>query len=450
MHPDEADNGDVRSVWDSLLWSMTEIGRASKYQTIKEPLALLGLSYVRRRDEVEVALSDPASKPSRIALELVETIEKHSCLEGQPFSKHLLSDLAQVEPTVISRWLAYGAEDWPLVGFCDWYTAKLDELGFDGHHDTPSSVSQLVASLFADRSFQSVSDPACGTGGLLAAAAEHIRGEKLIGQEMSSEAWAWANMRFLVCGLNDIALTMGNALADQSFLRLASERGCDLVLTNPPFGMHLDSQTVSLLSQHTKDLIGLPTGRPHSETAFVQEIFLSLSESGAAAVIVPNGFLFRGGIDQRLRKALIRSDAVQAIIGLPARLFAPRTTIEASIVVLNRAKSDIRSKGHVLFLDARRLGRREGVRVLLDDEAIRGITIAFSEWKTERGFSEIVELEKLEAEDFSLSPAHYVEPASPSVTVKPIDRRSNIIELDERYATLHQEYEALRSRLARS
>lgn len=445
MRHNEINNGNAKSVWDQQLRSMTEISGASMY-SLKEPLALLGLTYICQRDGI--ALSNRIVAEQANIISLAEAVEKHNGLEGQPFRGYLLSGLKYVEPAVISSWLEVGAGAWSLAGFCEWYTAKLDELGFADRHDTPSSVSRLIASLFADRVFGSVLDPACGTGGLLAAAAEHAApGADLFGHEMSGEAWAWANMRLLVCGLKDITLTTGNALIDQTFARRASDRGFDIIMTNPPFGMHLDPRAVSLLSRQAGKLIGSPA-RLSSEATYIQEVFGSLSCSGMAAVIVPNGFLVRGGVDRRLREALVHRDAVQAVIGLPARLFAPGTMIETAILVLNRGKVD-NERERILFLDARGLGSRRGGRAVLDDEAVWRIKTACSEWKAEEGFSEIVPLKKLDLEGLSFSPAHYVKPVHSPATTNFIDRRSRIIELDERYATLLQEYETLRSQLAR-
>ena len=131
---------------------------------------------------------------------------------------------------------------------------------------------------------------------------------------------------------------------------------------------------------------------------------------------------------------------------MPARLFAPSTAIEAAILVLNKRKADQR-RDHVLFLDARDLGQRDSARVALPDAAIEQISTAYREWKTEQGFSEIVALQDLTAEAFSLSPSRYVQPAPTQTTVSFSDRRILINELDQRCADLQQEYETLRIKL---
>jgi type I restriction enzyme M protein len=445
MHSDESQDSFFIGEWEKRLWAMTEIGRASKYEAFKDPLALLALTYLKRRDRLPMAHA--SDEPLSIARRLAEVIEKHSGSQEQPFSQSLLGGLSNIEPGVLADWLRIASENWPLEGFDEWFTAKLDELGFARHHDTPSSLSRLVASLFADRSPHTILDPACGTGGFLAAMAKEIGQAALFGQEMSSEACAWARLRFLVLGLRHIKLATGNALTDPAFTRLVPKQGFDLVLANPPFGMHLDPRTTSLLSRHSSHLTPVLSGRISSETAYVQVILESLSDSGVGAVIVPKGFLFRGGTDQRLREALVRNDVVQAIVGLPERLFAPGTTIESAILFLSRRKID-NQKERILFLDARKLGRREGVRVVLDDDSARRIRTGFTTWRDEPGFARVVSSSELDHASFSFSPARYIEPAAGPTTMSPDRRRSRIEELDAHYAELCGEYEAVRSRLA--
>ena len=446
MSPSDSRGDDAQSKWDHLLSSMIKIGRGSKYQDLKEPLALLGLSHVCQQDQV--TLNELRSDPLAVAHKFAEAIEERLGLGGKPFSQHLLSALSQVEKPVISSWIESITRHSPDSSFCGWYTNKLDELEIAGHHDTPASVSRLIAALFADRTFGSIFDPSCGTGALLAAVAKNNEKAKLLGQEMNSEAWAWANMRLLVCKLKNINLSLGNALVDGPFADFDSSDEFDLVLTNPPFAMRLNDQIRSLLSLRSDEIFGKSTSSLSSETAYVHEIFRSLSKSGMAAVIIPNGFLFRRGNDQKLRDILIhKEDAVEAVIGLPAGLFAPSTNIETSIIILNRWKSCKKRKRHVLFIDARKLGRRENFRVFLDDDAAKRIQNAFIEGNEERGFSQLVAHEKLVGEECSLSPADYVKPLPSSPKVSFSDRRARIVELEEQYREMCEEYEALRSQL---
>jgi type I restriction-modification system DNA methylase subunit len=435
------------SEWERRLQAMADIGRASKYQGFKDPLALLGIIYLQRQERIPGA--DATSDPLTAALRLGEDIENRRGLQGQPLSRSLLSGLSSVAASVLAGWLEIASGSGPSEGFAEWFAAKLDELGLAYQYDTPSSLSRLVASLFAGRSPSTIFDPACGTGGLLAAMAEQFGQATFLGQEINSEAYAWARLRFLVLGLRNVELALGNPLIDQAFDRLQPRNGFDLILTNPPFGRLADPSRTPLRPHRPKNLSVELSGRLSSEATYIKKIVGSLSSSGVAAVIVPNGFLSRGGADQKLREALVGNDAVQAIVGLPERLFAPGTAIETAILILDREKPD-HQKGRVLFVDVRRLGRRHGNRVVLDDDTAERIKSSYSEWQDEEGFSQIVSFEGLDPKSFSFSPALYVKQPTRTTKMSPDDQRSRIVELEARYAMLCQEYEAVRSRLARS
>ena len=206
-------------------------------------------------------------------------IEVRGELEGHLISDTLLSGLTGLRPDVISEWLFIASEDRPLEGFAEWFTEKLDGLEFARHHDTPLSLSRLIASLFLGNTPHSILDPACGSGGLLATVAKVTGHAALFGQEVSAEACAWAQLRFLVLGLRHTKLAVGNALTQPAFSRTALQPRFDLVLANPPFGMHLDANAALNMLNDLNLAPGL-FRRISSETAYVHEIYGMLSDSG--------------------------------------------------------------------------------------------------------------------------------------------------------------------------
>jgi type I restriction-modification system DNA methylase subunit len=430
------------SPWESRLWTMMEVGRAYGYSVLREPLALLGIAYLGQ----QFPLTDRAGDPQQFLLSLITEIEHRNNLQGQPLSRSLFSRFQGIAPHILSIWLQTVLEHWPNEGFSYWFSSKLDELGFEHRYDTPSSVSQLVASIFSDRSPSSVFDPACGTGGLLAAVAERFGRATILGQEISTEAYAWAQLRFLVLGLPNVTLLEGNALNDPARDHRLLNGGFDMILTNPPFGHQVDAHGAMLRSRR----LGIElTGRLASETAYVNKIADCLSGAGVAAVVVPNGFLSRAGTDQKLRQALITSDILHAIIGLPERLFAPATAIGTAILILNRQKSDD-ERGRALFVEARGLGDRNGKRATLADDVIERIRSRYCEWANEDGFSQIVSFKEFDSRNLSFSPGTYVRQSVSVAKMSPCVRRARILELDEQHSVLCKQYETLRSKLDRS
>ncbi|WP_422372614.1 N-6 DNA methylase [Hoeflea sp.] len=431
--------------WDKRLKEMQHISMASGGHGLNEPLALLGLAYLSRN--IGIRFDAAASAPSKLVEELAIAVEQHHGFSKQPFSQYLVSNILRIEPFAIIEWLPIAATVEADSAFREWLLYKIDDLEFPTHHVTPSSVAQLIVSLFTDETARSILDPACGTGGLLSAAARRFEENHtyLVGQESYGETWAWANLRFAIQGYRNVKLELFNILKCQDDRQREKVERFDIILTNPPFGMQAKISEMPWL-QFGSELLqnNLPL-RISSETAHVLAAFEKLSWSGTAAIIVPNGFLFRGGTDRRIRESLVTRGAVSAVIGLPARLFSPVTTIETSILVLQRSREE-QHNSEILFIDAREQGRRQGHKMVLSDEAVDRIGSAFHERQPQHGFSNLVSREKLEIEDYSLIPALYVERPDTEKRSDQ-DRRSKIMELDERYTLLVDEYEALRSQL---
>jgi type I restriction-modification system DNA methylase subunit len=431
---------------DRLLDVMVEIARGTtKHQARKEALSFLSLVYLSelRHHELHGEILNPAHFITRL---VSETEAKHFFPE-RPFTQHSLMNLERDEPQIVRKWLQLVLEtNWDESAFPGWFSSKVDELGLTSYFGTPTSLSQLICYLFNENAVNTILDPACGTGSLLQVAAEHFgRDIALDGIELNSEAVAWATVRFLIGGYQNVKITSGDALG-QDWSNLENFRKYDLVLANPPFGVALDPNSVSIITRYWRDSVWNPHNRLSSETAYVYLAFRSLSASGAAAIVVPNGFLVRGGADERLRELLIRENVVDSVIGLPARIFGPGATIDAAVLILKKQRVD-RGLSEVLFLDARELAQRNGGRSILNDETIANIAEIVKNREIVDSISQLASNEMLANRSFSLSPAHYVKQA-PSVTrTDPLERRSRIDELEERYVSLLQEYETIRTNL---
>lgn len=76
------------------------------------------------------------------------------------------------------------------------------------------------------------------------------------------------------------------------------------------------------------------------DLAFVQHMIASLNQEGVMGVVVPYGVLFRGGQEGEIRKGILEDDLIEAVIGLPSRLFYGTGIPAALFVILNKAKSN--------------------------------------------------------------------------------------------------------------
>ena len=115
-----------------------------------------------------------------------------------------------------------------------------------GEFYTPRSVVRLMIDMLAPKEGQTIYDPACGTGGMLLAAVQHVHEQhgdvkrlwgKLYGQEKNLTTSSIARMNLFLHGIEDFQIVRGDTLRNPAFFdsdRLAS---FDCVIANPPFSL---------------------------------------------------------------------------------------------------------------------------------------------------------------------------------------------------------------------
>jgi hypothetical protein len=133
----------------------------------------------------------------------------------------------------------------------------------------------------------------------------------------------------------------------------------------------------------------------------------SLKPTGVMSIVVPHGVLFRGSREGEIRQALIESDLIEAVIGLPSALFYGPSN-SAVILVINRKKPDERA-GKVLFINADRNFAKRGEGNVLLDEHVERIVNTFKAYAHEERFSKVVALEAIRTNGFNLSIRRYAD-----------------------------------------
>ena len=210
-----------------------------------------------------------------------------------------------------------------------------------GEFRTPSHVVKLMVALAAPARGESIYDPCFGSAGLLTSAIDFASqkseqgkarydqtGLRISGIEMNESAYIIGLTRLVLAGCDDPQLEYSNSLLRPP-LANPSKEGFDVVLANPPWGWTVRMDERYGLEHYpvmTKDGTGL----------FIQHALSNLRPNGRAVIAVPNGILFRGGAEQRLREWLIDRHTVEAVISLPETTFLPSTAIKASLLVLRR------------------------------------------------------------------------------------------------------------------
>jgi len=223
-----------------------------------------------------------------------------------------------------------------------------DAAGDSGEFYTPRSVIRFMVAVLDPRLDETLLDPACGTGGFLVEAFDHVAGQvqtpedherlqqkTLYGQEAKSLPYMLAQMNLLLHGLETPRIDYGNTLTGKKINEIGDRERVDIILTNPPFG-----------GEEERAILGnFPADKQTAETAllFLQYIMRKLKRpghgsdlGGRAGVVVPNGTLFGDGICARIKEELLRDFNLHTIVRLPQGVFAPYTDIPANLIFFDR------------------------------------------------------------------------------------------------------------------
>ncbi|MDX3373547.1 class I SAM-dependent DNA methyltransferase [Streptomyces sp. ME02-6991-2A] len=246
-----------------------------------------------------------------------------------------------------------------------------------GEHFTPREVIRLMVNLLIAPDgdalslpgvVRTVMDPACGTGGMLSAAEEHIKAlnpdatVEVYGQELNPESWAICRSDLMIKGQDPENIAFGNSFSDDGHQR----EKFDYLLANPPFGVEWKKVKEDVEYEHTNlgDSGRFGAGLPRindGSLLFLQHMISKMKPvdakggGGSRIAIVFNGSpLFTGAAgsgESEIRRWILENDWLEAIVALPDQLFY-NTGISTYFWILTNRK-DAQHKGKVVLLDAR-------------------------------------------------------------------------------------------------
>ena len=288
-----------------------------------------------------------------------------------------------------------------------------------GEFYTPRSVVRLMVDLLDPKEGESIYDPACGTGGMLLGAIEHVQragGDprtffgKIYGQEKNLTTSSIARMNLVLHGIEDVQIVREDTLRSPAFTD-SSTGGLatfDCVIANPPFSLKEWGREVWKADPWGRAAFGLPPDN-YGDFAWVQHMVASMAAgTGRMAVVLPQGALFRKGAEGAIRQCLLERDLIEAVIGLGPNIFYG-TGLAPAIVVLRRAKPATR-KGQVLIADASTMFRKGRAQNFLDPEHREHIVAWVRAFKDVADRAKVVSLREITAEDWTLNISRYVLP----------------------------------------
>lgn len=288
-----------------------------------------------------------------------------------------------------------------------------------GEFYTPRSVVRLMVDILNPQEGETIYDPATGTGGMLLAAVQHVADAggdprtffgKLYGQEKNLTTASVARMNLLLHGIEDFVIERGDTLRQPVFTdpSTGSLATFDCVIANPPFSLEQWGREIWESDPFGRAFAGLPSDNS-GDFAWVQHMVCSMAATtGRMAVVLPQGALFRGGVEGQIRQTLLEKDLIEAVIGLAPNLFYG-TGLAACILILRRRKAPHRA-GQVLIVDASSLFRKARAQNFLDPDhatTILGWVQAFADVPDR---ARVVLVEEIKTEDWTLNISRYVLP----------------------------------------
>lgn len=253
----------------------------------------------------------------------------------------------------------------------DVYEYLINEIGSSGKNGqfrTPRHLIQFMCELIDPDLTDKICDPACGTGGFLVGAYQHIltkytspeeitqdenglkRFKKHGGYKISKqEVWDNLNektfygfdidqtmvriglMNLMLHGIKIPQIENTDTLSKKYDL-IHQDGEYSVIMANPPFTGRIDKQGMS---------DKLKIDGTQSELLFLIRISKMLRSGGKAAVIIPEGVLFGGSANQRkTREILLKDNQFEAVISLPSGAFKPYTGVKTAILLFTKAEED--------------------------------------------------------------------------------------------------------------
>lgn len=293
--------------------------------------------------------------------------------------KHLFSVLIEINKQVLT-------ENFPDVFDSVLYRISQSQGRYAGEFIQPVELTRFMCGLADLKKDAKVFNPFAG----LASFGVYLdQGQDYFGQELNQKTWALGALRLMAYERPGSS----KYVCDDSILHWPHEsEKFDMILSNPPFGMRL--------GHHYRDI---EANIRTIEQFLIEKGVQSLKQNGKLIALLPQGFLFRGMQEQRLREHLVEEDLIDTIISLPGGLLL-NTGIPLIILVLGKNK---KLPGRVKFVDASKFVIAKGPREkVLNDYSLNSF---INSDKQDDNVVKIVYNEQIRDNDYNLGVARYFQ-----------------------------------------
>jgi type I restriction enzyme M protein len=292
-----------------------------------------------------------------------------------------------------------------------------------GQFYTPSEVSRIIARLIGIGDIKNetgkkwtLHDPAAGSGSLLIRAADEApmdeNGDSIVtiyGQEKYPDTAGLAKMNFILHNKGTGEIKSGNTLANPAYTDdFGGLRKFDFIVMNPPFSDKDWTDGIKPSEDKYKRFegYGIPPEK-NGDYAWFLHVLKALDSNGKAGIILPHGVLFRGNIEETIRKAVLDKRYIKGIVGLPANLFYG-TGIPACIIIIDKENADNREG--IFMVDASSGFKKDGNKNRLREQDIEKIVQTCINKEEIKGYSRFVTYKEiLEENDGNLNVPRYIQ-----------------------------------------
>src|SRR5699024_4917323 len=216
----------------------------------------------------------------------------------------------------------------------------------------------------------------------------------------------------LLHGVEDFKIVREDTLRNPAFYTGNNLAQFDCVVANPPFSLKNWGEPEWASDKWGRNALGGVPPKGYADWAWVQHMITSAKpKTGRVAVVLPQGALFRQGAEARIRTHVLKSDLVDAVIGLAPNLFYG-TGLAACVLIL-RTEKQPDGNGKVLFIKDEDLfngGRNQNA---LQPEHVDELVADYEIFSEIEGCSLLVALSETEGNDYSLNiPLYVARPGS--------------------------------------
>ncbi|GLB46203.1 type I restriction-modification system subunit M [Philodulcilactobacillus myokoensis] len=327
-----------------------------------------------------------------------------------------------------------------------------------GEFYTPHQVSEVLAKIVTlnlkqnDDTF-TVYDPAMGSGSLLLTVQSNVpNGDQkgkvhFYGQELNTTTYNLARMNLMMHNVNykNMDLRNGDTLSidwpdgrDQN--GVDHPRSVDAVVENPPYSAHWDNNSKRIKDPRFSEYAIAP--KTKADYAFLLHGLYHLNNQGTMAIVLPHGVLFRGAKEAKIRKALLDKNQIDAVIGLPPKLFYS-TSIPTLIMVLKRN----RKNRNVLFIDASRDYKKGKNQNLLTADNIDKIVQTYKQRKNVKRYAHVTSMDEIKENDYNLNIPRYVDTFVPEPDINIDEVKNNIKDIDQKITKTKKELKSMEADL---